>query len=82
MAGLSGRRSVGISTFFGDRLAATLLFNARIPLVLFDTGTDLTCPMDESGKNAIPAPRGGTCRITDSRHNQNFHRIPTHAYMG
>jgi hypothetical protein len=44
MAGPSGRRSVGISTFFGDRLAATLLFNARIPLVLFDTGHGFDLP--------------------------------------
>jgi len=39
---------------FGDRLAAALLFSAPVPLVLFDTGTDLTCPMDESERYVRP----------------------------
>jgi hypothetical protein len=43
-----------VQRFYCDRLAATLLFNAPIPLVLFETGTDLTCPMDESEKASHP----------------------------
>ena len=39
---------------FGDRLAAALLFSAPIPLVLFDTGTELTCPMEESERCVRP----------------------------
>lgn len=39
---------------FGDRRAAITLFNAPIPLVLFDTGTYLYCPMEESEKYIKP----------------------------
>lgn len=39
---------------FGDRLAAITLFHAPLPLVLFDTGTYLTCPMEESEENIKP----------------------------
>lgn len=33
---------------FGDVRAARRLFHASLPFVLFDTGTHLTCPMEES----------------------------------
>jgi inosine-uridine nucleoside N-ribohydrolase len=39
---------------FGDRLAAITLFHAPVPLVLFDTGTYLTCPMEESEQQVLP----------------------------
>jgi purine nucleosidase len=39
---------------FGDRHAAMILFHAPVPLVLFDTGTYLTCPMEESEKHVLP----------------------------
>lgn len=39
---------------FGDRHAAITLFHAPVPLVLFDTGTYLTCPMSESEKFVKP----------------------------
>ena len=39
---------------FGDRNAAITLFHAPIPFVLFDTGTDLTCSMEESEKYIEP----------------------------
>lgn len=39
---------------FGDRHAAITLFHAPIPLVLFDTGTFLTCPMEESERRVKP----------------------------
>jgi inosine-uridine nucleoside N-ribohydrolase len=39
---------------FGDPHAARLLFDSPIPFVLFDTGTYLFCPMDESEKNVKP----------------------------
>ena len=39
---------------FGDRHAAITLFDAPIPLILFDTGTHLYCPMDESEKHVKP----------------------------
>ena len=39
---------------FGDRYAAALLFQAPIAFVLFDTGTNLTCSMEESERNVRP----------------------------
>lgn len=39
---------------FGDRLAAVTLFHAPIPFVLFDTGTYLTCSMEESEEKVLP----------------------------
>jgi inosine-uridine nucleoside N-ribohydrolase len=33
---------------FGDRKAAMTLFHSPVPLILFDTGTHLYCPMEES----------------------------------
>ena len=39
---------------FGDRHAAITLFEAPIPLILFDTGTHLYCPMEESEKHVKP----------------------------
>jgi inosine-uridine nucleoside N-ribohydrolase len=39
---------------FGDRLAAMTLFHVPVPLILFDTGTYLTCPMDESEEHVKP----------------------------
>jgi purine nucleosidase len=39
---------------FGDRLAAITLFHAPVPLVLFDTGTHLYCPMEASEQNVRP----------------------------
>ena len=39
---------------FGDPIAARTLFHSPIPFILFDTGTYLTCPMDESEKMVRP----------------------------
>ena len=39
---------------YGDRHAAAVLFHAPLPFILFDTGTYLTCPMEESEKNVKP----------------------------
>ena len=39
---------------FGDRIAAMTLFHAPIPFLLFDTGTYLTCPMEESERKIKP----------------------------
>jgi inosine-uridine nucleoside N-ribohydrolase len=39
---------------FGDPRAARLLFHSPLPFVLFDTGTYLTCPMEESERRLRP----------------------------
>lgn len=39
---------------FGDILAARLLFHSPLCFVLFDTGTHLTCPMEESEQFVRP----------------------------
>jgi inosine-uridine nucleoside N-ribohydrolase len=38
----------------GDVRAARLLFHTPVPFVLFDTGTYLRCPMDESEREVAP----------------------------
>jgi purine nucleosidase len=44
---------------FGDAHAARLLFNSPLPFLLFDTGTDLTCSMEESKKKVWPQGKLG-----------------------
>ena len=44
---------------FGDPHAARLLFHSPLSLLLFDTGTFLTCPMEESGARVMPHGRIG-----------------------
>jgi len=39
---------------FGDPRAARLLFHSPLPFVLFDTGTYLRCPMEESERRVRP----------------------------
>jgi inosine-uridine nucleoside N-ribohydrolase len=39
---------------FGDVRAARLLFHSPVAFVLFDTGTHLRCPMEESAKQVAP----------------------------
>jgi purine nucleosidase len=39
---------------FGDVRAARLLFHSPVPFVLFDTGTYLRCPMEESAQFVAP----------------------------
>lgn len=39
---------------YNDLKAVRVMFMSRLPLVLFDTGTDLTCPMDECEGNVKP----------------------------
>lgn len=39
---------------FGDAHAARLLFNSPLPFILFDTGTDLTCSVEESAQKVKP----------------------------
>jgi inosine-uridine nucleoside N-ribohydrolase len=38
----------------GDVRAARVLFHSHLPFVLFDTGTYLTCPMEESERSVAP----------------------------
>jgi len=39
---------------FGDPRAVRVLFHSDQPFVLFDTGTHLTCPVEESGRRVKP----------------------------
>lgn len=56
---------------FGDRHAAITLFHAPVPLVLFDTGTYLTCPMEESEKHVRPYGEIGKY-LHDYRFNSEY----------
>ncbi len=54
---------------FGDVRAARLVFHSPCPFVLFDTGTYLTLPMEESEAKLAPCGELGRClheiRLTD-----------------
>ncbi len=39
---------------YNDLKAVRILFQSELPLVLFDTGTDLTCPMEEAKARIMP----------------------------
>jgi len=59
---------------FGDRKAAMTLFNAPLPLVLFDTGTYLFCPMEESEKYIKPYGEIGNYLHEYRKENSYFMR--------
>lgn len=44
---------------YNDLKAARILFRSKLPLVLFDTGTYLRCPMEESRKKLRPSGKLG-----------------------
>ena len=58
---------------FGDRHAAITLFDAPIPLILFDTGTHLYCPMDESEKRVKPYGEIGRY-LHEYRYTNNYYQ--------
>lgn len=44
---------------YNDLKAVRILFSSNLPLILFDTGTELYCPMDESEREIKPHGRLG-----------------------
>lgn len=65
---------------FGDRIAAMTLFQYPIPFVLFDTGTYLTCPMEESEKNVRPYGEIGKY-LHDFRIGNSWMESPTKGFF-
>jgi len=59
---------------FGDVRAARLLFHSPLSFVLFDTGTHLTCPMEESEKRVMPFGKIGAYLHEYRRQNSWFMR--------
>lgn len=59
----------------GDIRAARLVFHSPLPFVLFDTGTYLRCPMEESERHV--APYGDLGRyLHEYRHNSPWYGNP------
>jgi len=65
---------------FGDVRAARLLFHSPLSFVLFDTGTYLTCPMEESERFVKPyGPLGAY--LHDYRHTYPLFTQPTKGFF-
>ena len=65
---------------FGDVRAARLLFHSPMPFVLFDTGTYLRCPMQESEQFVKPYGKLGAY-LHDYRHNNEWYQSPTKGFF-
>jgi purine nucleosidase len=65
---------------YGDPHAARLLFDAPIPFVLFDTGTYLYCPMDESEKYVKPYGALGAY-LHNIRMGSDYYSSPTKGFF-
>jgi len=65
---------------FGDPHAARLLFHSPLSLLLFDTGTFLTCPMNESETRVMPRGSIGEYLHT-IRVGNNWYESPTKGFF-
>jgi inosine-uridine nucleoside N-ribohydrolase len=65
---------------FGDVRAARLLFHSPLSFVLFDTGTYLTCPMEESERRARPYGALGAY-LHNYRHTSPYFSLPTKGFF-
>jgi len=64
---------------YNDLKAARILFRSRLPLVLFDTGTYLRCPMDKSERAIRPYGRLGQF-LHDVRLKNKWYQSPTKGF--
>ena len=65
---------------YNDIKAVRILFTSDLPLVLFDTGTHLTCPMEESA--ARIAPHGALGRyLHEYRFRAAYMQSPTKGFF-
>lgn len=65
---------------FGDVRAARLIFHSPLPFVLFDTGTHLTCPMEESERLVRPYGALGAY-LHDYRHTSPSFASPKKGFF-
>jgi len=61
---------------YNDLKAVRILFQSDMPLVLFDTGTDLVCPMDEARERLRPCGELGRY-LYDIRFRNKAYQSPT-----
>lgn len=65
---------------YNDLKAVRILFSSDLPLVLFDTGTHLSCPMEESGRTL--RPHGALGRyLHDIRLRAKWYQSPTKGFF-
>ncbi len=65
---------------YNDLKAVRLLFKSPLPLVLFDTGTYLRCPMDESKEHIYPhGPLGKY--LHNFRHKSQWYQSPRKGFF-
>lgn len=65
---------------FTDVRAARLLFHAPVPFVLFDTGEQLTCPMEESQEQVAPYGDIGSY-LHEYRHRDSYFADPEKGFF-
>lgn len=65
---------------YNDLKAARILFRSQLPLVLFDTGTYLRCPMDKSERTIRPYGRLGQF-LHDFRLKNEWYQSPTKGFF-
>ena len=63
----------------GDVRAARIVFHSDLPFVLFDTGTYLTCPMDESQRWMELGPLG--TYLHEYREKKPWYQSPTKGFF-
>ena len=64
---------------FGDVRAARIVFHSDLPFVLFDTGTHLTCPMDESKAWTALSELGKY--LHEYRYEKPWYQIPSKGFF-
>ena len=65
---------------YNDLKAVRILFNSDLPFVLFDTGTGLTCPMEESKANIAPYGELGKF-LHEYRYKNEWYQSPTKGFF-
>lgn len=65
---------------FGDVRAARVVFHSPLPFVLFDTGTYLTCPMEESAREVAPHGELGSY-LHEYRHRNTGFQSPRKGFF-
>lgn len=65
---------------FGDAHAARVVFHSDLPFVLFDTGTYLTCPMEESERMVKPHGELGAY-LHGYRDEREYFQKPTKGFF-
>lgn len=65
---------------YNDLKSARILFSSPLPLVLFDTGTYLRCPMEETKEHIAPYGELGKF-LHEFRYNEEWYQVPSKGFF-